>query len=80
MQYVYRLQSQSWPDQHHVGSTSDLQRRFADRNAGRPAHTSKPGPWKLVTHVACSDSKQAASLERYLKSGSDHAFAGKRLW
>ena len=35
---------------------------------------------KLVTYVAFSDSKKAALLERYLKSGSGHAFAKKRLW
>jgi hypothetical protein len=34
-------------------------------------------PWKLVTYVAFSDAKKAVALERYLKSGSGHAFARK---
>jgi hypothetical protein len=30
--------------------------------------------------VAFSDENKAASFERYLRPGSGHAFAGKRLW
>jgi hypothetical protein len=37
-------------------------------------------PWKLVTYVAFSDIEKARAFERYLKSGSGHAFAKKRLW
>jgi putative endonuclease len=33
-----------------------------------------------VTYVAFSDEQQAGMFERYLKSGSGHAFAKKRLW
>ena len=80
MQYVYMLQSESEADQRYVGSTSDLKRRFADHNTGQSPHTSKFRPWKLVTYVAFSDSRKAAAFERYLKSGSGHAFAKKRFW
>jgi putative endonuclease len=37
-------------------------------------------PWRLVTYVAFSDEQKAAEFERYLKSGSGHAFANRRLW
>jgi putative endonuclease len=37
-------------------------------------------PWRLVTYVAFSDRAKAEEFERYLKSGSGHAFANKRLW
>ncbi len=80
MQYVYLLQSQSEADQRYVGVTSDLRRRLAEHNAGQSPHTSKFVPWKLTTYVAFSDGKKAQSFERYLKSGSGHAFANKRLW
>ena len=80
MQYVHMLQSESEADQRYVGSTSDLKRRFADHNAGQSPHTLKFRPWKLVTYVAFSDSRKAAAFERYLKSGSGHAFARKRFW
>jgi putative endonuclease len=60
--------------------TSDLKQRLADHNAGKSPHTSKYVPWKLVTYVAFSDAERADVFERYLKSGSGHAFARKRLW
>jgi predicted GIY-YIG superfamily endonuclease len=80
MRYVYLLQSEAVAGQRYVGVTSDLRKRLADHNAGKSPHTSKYAPWKLVTYVAFSESQKAENFERYLKSGSGHAFAGKRLW
>jgi len=60
--------------------TSDLKRRLEDHNSGKSVHTSKFKPWRLVTYVAFSKQGKAESFERYLKSGSGHAFANKRLW
>jgi putative endonuclease len=78
--YVYLLQSESAVGQRYIGATADLKARLADHNAGKSSHTSKFKPWKLVTYIAFSDSGQAETFERYLKSGSGHAFARKRLW
>ena len=80
MHYVYLLQSEAFPGQRYVGLTTDLRRRLAEHNAGKSPHTSKYVPWRLVTHVAFSDEQKAEVFERYLKSGSGHAFASKRLW
>ena len=80
MYYVYRLQNESFADQRYVGMASDLKRRLSDHNAGKSPHTSKFAPWKLVTCVAFSDAQKARIFEHYLKSGSGHAFAKKRLW
>jgi putative endonuclease len=80
MRYVYLLQSESSADQRYVGVTSDLKQRLADHNAGKSPHTSKYLPRRLVTYVAFSDEKKAENFEHYLKSGSGHAFARKRLW
>ena len=80
MHYVYLLQSEARVEQRYVGLTSDLRKRLADHNAGKSPHTSKYIPWKLVTYVAFSDRQKAESFENYLKSGSGHAFARKRLW
>jgi predicted GIY-YIG superfamily endonuclease len=80
MHYVYLLQSESAEDQRYVGATSDLKQRLAEHNSGRSPHTSKYAPWKLITYIAFSDRAQAHDFERYLKSGSGHAFARKRLW
>jgi putative endonuclease len=80
MWYVYLLESDAVKGQRYVGITADLKRRLAEHNAGKSQHTSKFAPWRIVTYVAFSDENKAASFERYLKSGSGHAFASKRLW
>lgn len=80
MYYVYLLQSESSAIQRYVGVASDLKQRLATHNAGKSPHTSKHVPWRLVTYVAFSDEHKAQAFERYLKSGSGHAFARKRLW
>lgn len=80
MFYVYLLQSTGVVGQRYVGVTSSLKQRVAEHNAGKSPHTSKYGPWTLVTYIAFSDARKAEEFERYLKSGSGHAFARKRLW
>ena len=80
MKYVYLLQSTSHPDQRYVGLTSDLKKRLAAHNAGQSSHTVKFRPWTLVSYLAFTDDAKATAFEKYLKSGSGHAFANKRLW
>jgi putative endonuclease len=78
--YVYLIESVSTVDQRYVGMTADLRRRLAEHNSGKSPHTSKFAPWRIVTYLAFSDERKAAVFERYIKSGSGHAFANKRLW
>ena len=80
MHYVYLLESEAFGGQRYIGLTKDLKKRLADHNAGKSPHTSKYMPWRLVTYVAFSDIEKARAFEHYLKSGSGHAFAKKRLW
>ncbi len=80
MRYVYLLQSEGFVGQRYVGVTSNLKQRLAEHNSRKSPHTSKYAPWILVTYVAFSDEQKAETFERYLKSGSGHAFAKKRLW
>ncbi|TIT21418.1 MAG: GIY-YIG nuclease family protein [Mesorhizobium sp.] len=80
MWYVYLLESKSAEGERYIGVTSDLKRRIAEHNAGKSSHTSKFLPWRVVTCIAFSSQSKATSFERYLKSGSGHAFASKRLW
>jgi predicted GIY-YIG superfamily endonuclease len=77
---VYLLESEGSDGQRYVGMTSDLKQRLAEHNSGKSSHTSKFVPWKLVTYLAFSNGRKAEFFERYLKSGSGHAFAKKRLW
>ncbi len=80
MLYVYLIESLSESGQRYVGLTTDLKQRLTDHNDGKSAHTSKYRPWRLNTYLAFSDEDKARAFERYLKSGSGHAFARKRLW
>ena len=80
MFYVYLLESVSQPGQRYVGVTTDLRARLGDHNAGKSPHTAKFKPWGVVTYVAFSSQDKATAFETYLKSGSGHAFARKRLW
>ena len=80
MHYVYLIESMQTPAHRYVGLTADLKQRLEDHNSGKSTHTSKFRPWRLVTYVAFSDRMKAESFERYLKSGSGHAFAKRRLW
>ena len=80
MYYVYLLESISHLGQRYVGFSSDLRQRLNDHNAGKLPNTARYRPWRLVTYLAFTSKQQALSFERYLKSGSGHAFARKRLW
>jgi predicted GIY-YIG superfamily endonuclease len=80
MFYVYLIESVNSLGQRYVGMTVDLPRRLQEHNAGKSCHTSKFKPWRLTTYVAFSKQAAAEAFERYLKSGSGHAFANKRLW
>lgn len=80
MWYVYLIESEIHVGQRYIGETNDLRRRLAEHNTGKSPHTSKYAPWRLVTYIAFTDQTKAIAFERYVKSGSGHAFASKRLW
>ena len=80
MYYVYLIESVSAQGKRYLGMTTDLKERLQEHNAGKSFHTSKFRAWKLTTYIAFNDRAKAEAFERYLKSGSGHAFARKRLW
>ena len=73
--YVYLIESLSAQGERYVGMTTDLKQRLREHNQGKSSHTTKFSPWKLITYLAFSDRAKAEAFERYLKSGSGHAFA-----
>jgi len=77
--YVYILVSESDPNRHYVGSTSDLSARLAAHNAGKVSHTSKHKPWRVETAVAFRNKTKVTAFERYLKSGSGREFARRHF-
>ena len=80
MRYVYMLQSLLAPRQRYVGSTADFQRRLKEHNAGQSPHTARFRPWAPVVVIRFQDDRKAEQFERYLKSGSGHAFAKRHFW
>ncbi len=79
MHYVYLIESISFPGERYVGLSSDIKAHIAEHNAGKATYTRAFKPWRLVTYVAFSELPKAKAFELYLKSGSGHAFAKKRL-
>lgn len=80
LKYVYLLKSVRFPNRQYVGLSKDPDARLAEHNAGRSPHTSKFAPWRLVAKFWLEDSDKVHEFEKYLKSGSGHAFAKRRFW
>jgi predicted GIY-YIG superfamily endonuclease len=66
------------PAKHYIGSTTDLHARLQQHNRGESGYSSKYAPWRFETHLVFNSSSLAEAFERYLKSGSGHAFLKKR--
>jgi putative endonuclease len=77
MQYVYILRCNDGSS--YVGCTSDLKERFARHNNGHVPATKPKIPVTLVFYCAFQDKYTAFAFEKYLKSGSGHAFMNKRF-
>ena len=80
MYYVYLLRSTQYPGKTYIGFTYDVQQRFERHNAGHVPATADFKPWQLVAYIALDSKEKAMSFEKYLKVGSGHAFAQRRLW
>ena len=80
MFYAYIITSLRDPGQRYIGHSADLKQRLSDHNAGKCPHTAKFAPWKLRLYIAFETLEQAQHFERYLKTGSGHAFAKRHFW
>ena len=80
MKYVYLLRSLSNPEETYIGLTDDLQKRLSEHTSANSPHTSKFCPWEIEVAVRFVNDKRATAFERYLKSGSGHAFAKRHFW
>ena len=79
MFYTYIIRSIPHPQQRYIGYASDLKQRLADHNYGENKHTAPYKPWKLEMYIAFESEDKARAFERYLKSGSGHAFAERHF-
>ena len=80
MFYVYRIQSENYPNRSYIGFSADLKRRLNTHNAGKNRYTAPFRPWTLVFYAAFTTEEKAREFESYLKTGSGAAFGNKRLW
>jgi len=80
MYYVYLIRSLKNPQKTYIGYTNNLDQRLEKHNNGTSIATTDCRPWKLVTYIAFDDETKALEFEKYLKVGSGHAFAQRRLW
>ncbi len=80
MKYVYLLESVSCQGKRYIGTTSDLNNRLKEHNAGKSPHTAKFKPWKIIVAVRFTDNHRAEVFEEYLKNGSGHALAKRHFW
>ncbi len=79
MHYVYILESEKKPGEYYRGITADLPERLRAHNAGKCRHTAKFAPWKVKFYAAFDSPELARKFERYLKTGSGHAFAKRHF-
>ncbi|RLC61065.1 MAG: GIY-YIG nuclease family protein [Chloroflexi bacterium] len=80
MKYVYLIESISNPSKTYIGTTTNFTNRLKAHNTGRSPHTSRFKPWKTIVVIKFSDNHKAKAFEKYLKSGSGHAFAKRHFW
>jgi putative endonuclease len=80
LKVVFLLRSISAPERSYVGITTDTFRRFAEHNSGASPYSSKYGPWKPFVQITFVNDSRAFAFEKYLKSGSGHAFARRHFW
>ena|SRR5690242_18004595 len=64
---------------YYVGCTNDLVDRLLRHNRKEVSFTSGRLPVELVTYLVFLDKYKAYAFEKYLKSGSGHAFMKKRF-
>jgi predicted GIY-YIG superfamily endonuclease len=80
MYYTYILESIHKPEKRYIGHTSNLNRRLEQHNTGENRSTYKDRPWRVKLYIAFETRLLAREFERYLKSGSGHAFANRHFW
>lgn len=79
MHFVYILRSQTEPRKLYIGYAEDLSNRIREHNRGNSQYTRTNRPWKLEAYFAFGHKLVAINFEKYLKSGSGHAFLKKRF-
>lgn len=79
MYYVYVLESLITKNWKYKGTTSNLERRFKEHNAGKSFATAPHRPFKLIYYEAYLLEKDALAREKYLKTSMGKRVIKKQL-
>jgi putative endonuclease len=77
--FVHILRSDRNPEHHDVGATGDVENRLDWHNHGPCGQTTRDRPPATVVVIGLPTERQAVRFEKYLKSGSGRAFAGRHF-
>jgi putative endonuclease len=77
--FVYILRSVHNSSKRYIGLTSDVPSRLAAHNAGQVPSTDQSKPWITDVVIEFRSEQTALRFEKYLKSGSGHAFASRHF-
>ena len=77
--FVYILRSVSDRQRRYIGLTADVSERLRAHNAGQNPATVRWKPWIIDVSIEFRSETMALQFERYLKSGSGHAFASRHF-
>jgi len=77
--FVYIIRSDTDPDRHYVGLTTDVARCLHWHNDGPSGITTRNRPWRLVVSIEFAEAEAAWRFERYLKTGSGRVFAKRHF-
>ena len=73
--FVYIIRSVNQSERKYIGITSDVVARLQMHNAGQNRSTARWKPWRIDLTIEFRSERLALRFEKYLKSGSGHAFA-----
>lgn len=76
---MYILRSVSSPERRYIGLTADVLARLTAHNAGGNPSTVRWKPWAADVCIEFRTEELAVRFEKYLKSGSGHAFAKRHF-
>jgi predicted GIY-YIG superfamily endonuclease len=77
--FVYILRSVNCPERRYIGLSADVDSRLRMHNAGQNSSTAAWKPWVGDVCIEFRTERLAIHFERYLKSGSGHAFAKRHF-
>jgi putative endonuclease len=78
MYYTYVLESAK-DQNHYIGWTNDLKKRYEKHNSGEVFSTKMRRPLKLIYYEACLSKEFAIKREKYFKTGFGRRFLNNRL-